>query len=119
MKQLRCWEVYDHPPGPCLLRVAHIDGALRVRAVIPGGPRSGPGRETRLSSFFRNETKVWVPFPTLRAAGDDTGSSWRRAWRLRSNSPKATFVALVHGCNPLLPIDGAFRGLFAHLRGNA
>ena len=53
----------------------------RTRAVIPGGPRSGPGRETRLSCFFRNHTKVWIPFPALRAAGDDMGSALRRVTR--------------------------------------
>jgi hypothetical protein len=40
--------------------------------VIPGGPRSGPGRETRLSCFSQSHSKVWFPFPAFHAAGDDT-----------------------------------------------
>jgi branched-chain amino acid aminotransferase len=84
-----------------------------VCAVIPGGPRSGPGRETRLSSFFWNETRVWVPFPALRAAGDDTGSPLRS----RSKRPKAIVIALENRCNPLLAIDGAFRWLFGRSMG--
>jgi hypothetical protein len=45
-----------------------IGNAARV---VPGGPRSGTGRETRLSCFSQSHPKVWIPFPALRAAGDD------------------------------------------------
>jgi hypothetical protein len=44
---------------------------VRVFSVIPGGPRSGPGRGTRLCDASGETAKVWVPFPALRAAGDD------------------------------------------------
>jgi hypothetical protein len=47
-------------------------------AVIPGGPRSGTGRETRLSCLFQSHSKVWIPFPALRAAGDDIEETGRQ-----------------------------------------
>jgi hypothetical protein len=49
------------------------DQARRADIVIPGGLRSRPGREARLWDDSGKGQKVWIPFPALRAAGDDTG----------------------------------------------
>jgi hypothetical protein len=79
----KCLRPADVIPGDRRSRSAgFIPGDRRSRpaGVIPGDRRSRSGRGSSLSRAMAGRiiaAKGWIPFPALRAAGDDAGGVYR------------------------------------------